>query len=284
MIERLKLNNGLAIPALGLNTWLVENARAESLVSQALKLGYRHIDTAQAYGNEVGVGKGLFISGLPREEIYVASKMTAEHQNYELAVASIDDSLRKLGLDYLDLMLVHCSQVGSGNASTHKVANHLEVWRALEDAHSAGKIKSIGLSCFLMDDLKTIEKHARIKPAVNQILTHIGNTPLELISYCQQKAIVLEAYSPIVYEQALQSPEIKEMANHYHVTPAQLCIQYVLQLGMVALPKTENPQHMISNQQLDFKISKKDMAILKALDFKVDGNNSQKRFFTANNK
>lgn len=276
MIERLKLNNGLAIPALGLGTWLVEDAKAESLVSQALKLGYRHIDTAQAYGNEVGVGKGLFISGLPREEIYVTSKITAEYKNYELALSSIDQSLRKLGLDYLDLMLIQSPKPLSGNSSTNKEvnANNLEVWRALEDAQSAGKIKSIGLSHFVIDDLKMIEKHARVKPAVNQILTQIGNTPLELISYCQREGIVLEAYSPIVYGQALQLPSITEMADHYHVTPAQLCIQYVLQLGMVVLPKTQNPQHMISNQQLDFKISKSDMAFLKSLDFKDHRDNS----------
>ncbi|MGT2844221.1 aldo/keto reductase [Streptococcus hongkongensis] len=268
MVATFKMNNGLNIPVLGLGTWMIPDEKAESVVSQALKLGYRHIDTAQAYGNEVGVGKGIFVSGIPREEIFVTSKVAAEHKNYQAAAASIDQSLKQLGLDYLDLMIIHSPQPWNEWRQSGKTYDkgNLEVWRALEDAQTAGKVKSIGVSNFLMTDLKNILKHGKIKPVVNQILTHIGNTPFDLIEFCQKETILLEAYSPIAHGKALQNATIIEMAEKYHVSSAQLCIKYVMQLGMVALPKTENPNHMLSNMEYNFTIDKKDMTILKAIN------------------
>ncbi|MGT2932835.1 aldo/keto reductase [Streptococcus catagoni] len=282
MIGVLKMASGYSIPKLGLGTWMIADEKAESIVSQALKLGYRHIDTAQAYKNEVGVGKGIFLSGIPREEIFVTSKVAAEHKNYEAAAQSIDQSLKKLGLDYLDLMIIHSPQPWSEWRATDKDfdAGNLEDWRALEDAQMAGKVKTIGLSNFLIEDIENISKNGRIKPAVNQILTHIGNTPFELIDYCRKEDILLEAYSPIAHGQAMGNELITEMANKYQVSNALLCIKYVLQLGMVALPKTENPEHMLSNMNTDFMISRDDMEILKAIDFKEYGDYSRFAVFS----
>lgn len=268
MVETVKMNNGLNIPVLGLGTWMINDENVESVVSQALKLGYRHIDSAQAYGNEAGVGKGIFVSGIPREEIFVTSKVAAEHKNYDDAAASIDESLKKLGLDYLDLMIIHSPQPWTEWRQTDKNYDkgNMEAWRALVDAQKAGKVKSIGVSNFLINDLKNILKHGTVKPVVNQILTHIGNTPFDLIEFCQKEDIILEAYSPIAHGQALQNPTIIEMAEKYQVSTAQLCIKYVMQLGMVALPKSTNPNHMLTNMKLDFTVDSKDMTILKAIN------------------
>ncbi|EFR44621.1 aldo/keto reductase [Streptococcus pseudoporcinus] len=276
MIETFKMSDGNRIPSLGVGTWLISDEKAEVLVSQALKLGYRHIDTAQAYGNEVGVGKGLFLSGLPREEIFLTSKVAAELKSYQAVTASIDASLNKLGLNDIDLMLIHSPQPWNKwrDKTNDYDQGNLEAWRALEDAQKAGKVKSIGLSNFLREDIENILKNGQVKPAVNQILTHVGNVPFDLIEYCQREGILLEAYSPIAHGQVLKDKTIQELAKKYAVSPASLCIKYVHQLGMVALPKTENPEHLLSNMMLDFNISRHDMALLNKLQFTDYGNYS----------
>lgn len=276
MIETFKMSDGNRIPSLGVGTWLISDEKAEVLVSQALKLGYRHIDTAQAYGNEVGVGKGLFLSGLPREEIFLTSKVAAELKSYQAVTASIDASLNKLGLNDIDLMLIHSPQPWNKwrDKTNDYDQGNLEAWRALEDAQKAGKVKSIGLSNFLREDIENILKNGQVKPAVNQILTHVGNVPFDLIEYCQREGILLETYSPIAHGQVLKDKTIQELAKKYAVSPASLCIKYVHQLGMVALPKTENPEHLLSNMMLDFNISRHDMALLNKLQFTDYGNYS----------
>lgn len=276
MIETFKMSDGNRIPSLGVGTWLISDEKAEVLVSQALKLGYRHIDTAQAYGNEVGVGKGLFLSGLPREEIFLTSKVAAELKSYQAVTASIDASLNKLGLNDIDLMIIHSPQPWNEwrDKTNDYDQGNLEAWRALEDAQKAGKIKSIGLSNFLREDIENILKNGQVKPAVNQILTHVGNVPFDLIEYCQREGILLEAYSPIAHGQVLKDKTIQELAKKYAVSPASLCIKYVHQLGMVALPKTENPEHLLSNMMLDFNISRHDMALLNKIQFTDYGNYS----------
>lgn len=269
MIETFKMSDGNRIPSVGVGTWLISDEKAEVLVSQALKLGYRHIDTAQAYGNEVGVGKGLFLSGLPREEIFVTSKVAAELKSYQTVAASIDDSLNKLGLNDIDLMLIHSPQPWKEWRDKEKNFDqgNLEAWRALEDAQKAGKVKSIGLSNFLRADIENILENSQVKPAVNQILSHIGNVPFDLMEYCESQEILLEAYSPIAHGQVLKDKTVQELAVKYAVSPASLCLKYVNQLGMVALPKTENPEHLLSNMKLDFNISRHDMALLNKIRF-----------------
>lgn len=261
--ENYTLSNGVKIPKIGLGTWLIPDGEAAQAVRDAVAMGYRHIDTAQAYGNERGVGEGVRTCGVPREEIFVTSKVAAEHKTYESAAKSIDESLAKLGMDYIDLMIIHCPQPWAEFRGERRYfTENKEVWRALEKAYKDGKVKAIGVSNFLVDDLENILDGCEVKPMVNQILTHITNTPLELINFCREHDVLCEAYSPIAHGEALKNRLILSVAEKYSVTPAQLCVRYALQLGMVVLPKTSNPEHMKNNADIEFEISAEDMDIL----------------------
>lgn len=263
--EKLTLNNGVEIPQLGLGTWFIEDAKAAEAVRAAVAVGYRHIDTAQAYGNERGVGEGICTCGVKREELFVVSKVAAEHKTYEDAKRSIDETLQKMGLDYLDMMIIHSPQpwMEVNQSENRYVEGNRAAWQALEEAYQAGKLKAIGVSNFLIGDLESLMETATIKPMVNQILCHISNTPSELIDYCQKNGIAVESYSPIAHGEILHQPQIQAMADKYGVTVAQLCIRYTLQLGTISLPKTANPAHMKANAELDFEISTEDMKVLK---------------------
>lgn len=261
--ENYTLSNGVKIPKIGLGTWLIPDGEAAQAVRDAVAMSYRHIDTAQAYGNERGVGEGVRTCGVPREEIFITSKVAAEHKTYESAAKSIDESLAKLGMDYIDLMIIHCPQPWAEFRGERRYfTENKEVWRALENAYKDGKVKAIGVSNFLVDDLENILDGCEVKPMVNQILTHITNTPLELINFCREHGILCEAYSPIAHGEALKNRLILSVAEKYSVTPAQLCVRYALQLGMVVLPKTSNPEHMKNNADIEFEISAEDMDIL----------------------
>lgn len=269
--ETYTLANGIKIPKLGLGTWFIEDGKASDVVKSAVKLGYRLIDTAQAYGNERGVGEGVRSCGIAREELFVASKVAAELKTYEEASKSIDETLEKMGLDYLDQMIIHSPQPWTEfRVEKRYFEENKEVWRALEDAQKAGKIRVIGVSNFLKDDLENLLSDCHVKPMVNQILLHISNTDLALVDYCKSQNILVEAYSPIAHGEALKNPAITEMAKKYHVTPAQLCIRYVIQLGTVALPKTANPDHMADNANVDFVISDADMETLMHMEHIAD--------------
>lgn len=266
------LSNSKKIPVLGLGTWFVDDDKADKAVVSAVKTGYRHIDTAQAYGNERGVGVGIKTCGVPREELFITSKVAAEAKTYDAAAKSIDETLNKMGQDYIDLMLIHSPQPWAEWQNDKRYfEENIQVWKALEEAYAAGKIKAIGVSNFLIDDLENLLAHCKIKPMVNQLLIHIGNTPTALIEYCKEQDIVVEAYSPIAHGEALKNKTIVAMAQKHGVSVPQLCIKYVLNLGTVALPKTSNPKHMQDNANLSFEISNEDMETLKALDFKDYG-------------
>lgn len=261
----LTLSNGVQIPQLGLGTWFIDDDKAADAVKQAASLGYRHFDTAQAYGNERGVGEGIRSCGIPREELFVVSKVAAEHKTYEEAKAGIDATLEKMGLDYLDMMIIHSPQpwVKVNQCDDRYVEGNRAAWRALEDAYKAGKLRAIGISNFQISDIESLVEGCEIKPMVNQILLHISNTPIELVEYCQSHDIVVEAYSPIAHGEILSQPEIAAMAEKYGVSVPQLCIRYTLQLGAISLPKTANPEHMKTNADVDFEISAADMETLR---------------------
>ncbi len=266
--KTLALSNGIVVPQLALGTWFIDDDKAAEAVREAVKIGYRHIDTAQAYANERGVGEGVRTAGIPREELFVTTKVAAEHKDYESAARSIDESLAAMGLDYLDMMIIHSPQPWAevNQSDDRHYEGNLEAWRALTDAYKAGKIRAIGVSNFQKEDIDNIWDNAEVKPMVNQVLCHISNTPLDLIDYCQSKGIVMEAYSPVAHGEALKNPKIAEMAAKYGVTIPQLCIRYDLQLGMITLPKTANPEHMKSNADVDFEISSEDMEALKHVE------------------
>ena len=261
----LTLNNGVKIPQLGLGTWFIDDADAAAAVKAAAELGYRHFDTAQAYGNERGVGEGVRTCGVPREELFVVSKVAAEHKTYEQAKAGIDETLKKMGLDYLDMMIIHSPQpwVKVNQCDDRYVEGNRAAWRALENAYKEGKLRAIGVSNFQIGDLNSLLEACTVKPMVNQILLHISNTPLELVEFCQKNDIAVEAYSPIAHGVILHQPEIQAMAEKYGVSVPQLCIRYTLQLGAVSLPKTANPAHMKTNADVNFEITAEDMEMLK---------------------
>lgn len=265
--QKIKLNNGVEIPVLGLGTWLIDNDTVCDVVANAIKLGYRHIDTAEAYGNEEGVGRGIKKSGIKREEIFLQTKLHAEAKTYEQAKAEIELSLKKLDVDYIDLMIIHSPEPwASFRDGNHYEEGNLAAWRALTEYYQKGKIRAIGVSNFEIVDLENIMNNSNIVPAVNQILTHIANTQFELIDYCKKHNIVVEAYSPIAHGEILKNQKVLEIANKYGVSVAQLCIRYTLQLGLVSLPKTSNVEHMKENADVNFEISNEDMKTLMELD------------------
>jgi diketogulonate reductase-like aldo/keto reductase len=263
--ERFTLSNGLEIPKLGLGTWLIPDGDAARVVRDAADVGYRHVDTAQAYANERGVGEGVRASGVNREQFFITTKLAAECKSFTEARDRIDASLQALGLDHIDLMLIHSPQPWAQfRQGEHFFEGNLEAWRALEEAYAAGKLRAIGVSNFERVDLDNILNHSTVAPMVNQILAHVGNTPFDLIEYSRAKGILVEAYSPVAHGAALKDVGLATLASSYGVSVPQLCIRYCLQLGMLPLPKTANAAHMRDNAAIDFEISDGDMASLSA--------------------
>lgn len=262
--ESYKLSNSVNIPKIGLGTWLIDNDEISDVVSNAISLGYRHIDTAQAYQNEEGVGIGIIKSGVDRKDLFITSKIAAELKDFDSAYKSIDETLEKLNLEYIDLLIIHSPEPWNDfRGSSHYFSGNIEAYRALEVAYKKGKIKAIGVSNFLQEDLENIINNCEIKPMVNQILAHVSNTPFSLIEYCKKNDILVEAYSPIGHGELLKNKTLIEMAKKYNVSVSSLCIKYILSLGLVALPKAKSLEHLKDNINLDFNISDKDMDLLK---------------------
>lgn len=264
--ENYTLSNGVEIPKLGLGTWFINNTNVVGAVVDAVAAGYRHIDTAQAYRNEKGVGEGFRASGAKRDEIFITSKVDAGAKSYKKAAKSIDGSLGAMGLDHIDMMIIHSPQPWTAfRGDKPYFEENIEVWRALEEALEAGKVRAIGVSNFEKADLDNILANSTVAPMVNQVLAHIGNTPFDLIDYTQDKGILVEAYSPVAHGALIGNAEVEAIAATYGVSVPQLSIRYTLELGLLPLPKTANPAHMASNAELDFTISAEDMAALRAV-------------------
>ena len=265
--ETYALANGVEIPKLGLGTWFIDDRDAVQAVRDAASIGYRHIDTAQAYGNEAGVGEGIRSCGVSREEMFVTTKLAAEVKSFDEAASAIDGSLATTGLDHVDLMIIHSPQPWDefGGENRYFEGNR-EAWRALEQAYHAQKVRAIGVSNFQPDDIDNIVAACDVAPMVNQILVHISKTPAPLIDYSQQHGMVVEAYSPMAHGELFKNQRVRDMAEKYGVSLAQLSIRYTLQLGLVSLPKTANPDHMRTNADVDFEISDDDMGVLQHVD------------------
>ncbi len=207
--ETYTLSNGVEIPKLGLGTWFISNENAAQAIKDAVKAGYRHIDTAQAYQNESGVGEGIRTAGVDREELFVTTKLAAEVKSYEAAVASIDQSLKTMGLDYIDLMIIHSPKPWAQFSGDDRFfEGNREAWRALEEAYEAGKLRAIGLSNFEQADIDNILESASIKPMINQILAHISNVPTALIQYIKDNNMLVEAYSPIGHGELMKNEDV----------------------------------------------------------------------------
>ena len=265
------LYNGLKIPAIGFGTWQIKNDIVKDACLTALKEGYRHIDTAKAYGNEKGVGESLKECGLTREDVFITSKIPAEIKDYEDAKRCIRESLELLDTKYIDLMLIHAPRPWEemANRNGHRYfKENIEVYRALEEAFEEGLLKSIGVSNFDIDDLNNIIKNNKIKPMVNQICIFAGCTPTDLIDYCKNNNILVEAYSPLATGRLFDKPLIIDMAKKYNVSIAKLAIRYCYQLDTLPLPKSITPSRIKENLDIfDFEISEEDMKILKNISF-----------------
>ena len=273
--ETFRMANGVEIPKLGLGTWDIPDGKAAQAVRDAVKVGYRHIDTAQGYGNERGVGEGVRSCGITREEIFVTTKLDGNIKDYKTAVSAIDGSLNTMELDYIDLIIIHSPQPWAHfREDEHWFDGNLEAWRALEEAYKAGKLRAIGVSNFEKEDLANIIQNGTVLPAVNQILAHIGNMPFELIDYTKKQGVLVEAYSPIAHGEILSNESIAKIAAKYGATVPQLCIRYCLQLGLLPLPKTANIEHMKSNAKVGFTIYDDDMAALGALSVRDYGSSA----------
>ncbi|MBO1073639.1 aldo/keto reductase [Roseomonas marmotae] len=264
--ETFTLANGVSIPKLGFGTWMIGDDDAARAVRDAIDIGYRHIDTAQAYANERRVGEGVRSSGVPRDQVFVTTKLAAESKSYADAQERIDGSLRALGLDHIDLMLIHSPQPWAEfREGKHYFEGNAEAWRALEGAYRAGKLRAIGVSNFERADIDNLLATCSVAPMVNQVLAHVGNTPFDLIDYSNSKGILVEAYSPVAHGAVLKDAGLRAMADRYGVSVPQLCIRYCLQLELLPLPQTVNPAHMRDNAAVDFAISDADMDTLRSV-------------------
>lgn len=265
LTETFTLNNGIKIPKVGFGTWQIpDGATAYNAVSNALKLGYRHIDTAYVYRNEKSVGKAINESGIAREDIYLTSKLPAEVKNASQVADYFNATLSNLDTDYLDLYLIHApwplNQVG-----TRFDQENLAVWKELEKLYKTGKIKSIGISNFDAHDVKNLLDNAEIVPAVNQIMYYAGFTQPENTKFAQDNGILVEAYSPLATGDLLNNPTMTSLAKQYNVSVPQLALRFVIQNGVLPLPKATSAAHIEANTELDFTISDADMTTLNAM-------------------
>lgn len=265
--KTITFSNGNKIPVIGLGTWQTPNDIASRVVKDAIDVGYVHIDTAAAYRNEEGVGEGIRQSGVDRRNLFITTKVPAEIKTYEGAKEVIQQSLKKLQLDYIDLVIIHCPAPWPLYAKGVKgyYQENVEVYRAMEEAVERGEIKSIGVSNFAIDDIQNILDHCKIKPVINQIPWFIGCRNEKLKEFCKENGILVESYSPLGTGRLLNNPAVIDMAKKYNVTVPQLCIKFALMDVDITLPKTTHKEYMIQNAQLNFEIAPDDFEALKRL-------------------
>ncbi len=261
------LNNGNKIPCVGYGTWRTPDGDlCVSSTLTALREGYRHIDTAAYYKNENSVGIAIKKSDIPREEIFVTSKLWNTEHSYEKAIAALDASLLKVGLDYLDLYLIHWPRPISIRDNWEEA--NADTWRAFEDMQKAGKIKNIGVSNFMPKHLDSLLASANVVPAVNQIEYHIGQTTPETVNYCSQKGILIEAWAPLNRGLALENEEIAKIAKAHGKSTAQIHLRFCLQNGILPLPKSVTPERIKENADIfTFSLSDGEMKTLASLPY-----------------
>lgn len=263
--EMYTLANGTEIPKVGFGTWQIPSGDvAYMAVSAALKCGFRHVDTALAYGNEASVGQAIRDSGIPREEIFVTTKLPAEKKSYDAAMQAFEESYKNLNVDYIDLYLIHAPWPWQEKGADYDEENQ-EVWRAMEEIYASGKVRAIGVSNFNVHDLENVLETATIRPMVNQIRYYVGYTEDEITLFCQQNNILVEAYSPLATGRLLDNDALRNIADKYQVSVPQLALRFVLQNGVLPLPKAIDEGHIFANMKLDFVISEEDMQTLKAM-------------------
>jgi len=255
--SKVKLNNGQSMPIFGLGTWDMNGKTAYNATIWALNLGYRLIDTAMIYGNEREIGKALIDSSVPREEIFITSKVWNTDQGYEPTLKAFNQSLRRLKLKYLDLYLIHWPATSLRNES----------WKALEKIYDEGLVKSIGVSNFTIRHIKDLLTTASIKPVVNQFELSPFLYQKKLVDYCQGSDIIVEAYSPLTRGRRLNSEILTKLSSKYNKSTAQILLRWALQHNVIVIPKSSSKEHLIENKEIfDFYIREPDMNILDNLN------------------
>lgn len=261
--DNVKLNNGNYIPSIGFGTSLITDDDCIRIIEKAIEVGYRHIDTAAAYENEIEIGQAIKSSNINREELFITSKVWKDSMGYENTLKSFSNTLKNLGLEYVDLFLIHWPKNNDAKLN-------IETWKALEKIYKEGKAKNIGVSNFLKHHLEIILNNCEIVPSVNQIEFHPGLIRKETINFCKEKNIILEAWAPLGKGKMLNNETLISIAKKYDKSVAQLCLKWCLQNEVIPLPKSEKEERMKQNLKLfDFEIDKEDMDIINNMEFFV---------------
>lgn len=253
-----KLDNGVEMPYLGLGGFEIgEESKTINIIKYALEVGYRHIDTASFYNNEGSVGEAIRQSNVDRKDIFVTSKVWNSEQGYDKTLKSFDDSLNRLGFEYLDLYLVHWAVVGK----------YIDTWKALEHLYKEGRVKAIGVSNFLIHHIEDILQSGDIVPMVNQVEFHPRLMRKDLMQFCKKHNIQYEAWAPLMQGKILTNDTVTKLAEKYSKTPAQIIIRWDIQNGVVTIPKSSKKERVLSNSQIfDFELSPDDMKLINDLD------------------
>lgn len=258
MYDCYELNNGVRIPCIGFGTYKATDGNGEETIKTALEAGYRYFDTAAFYKNEEEIGRAVRNSGIKREELFLSSKVWKSEMGAERTKVSFEESLRRLGTDYLDMYLIHWPRPDLDTREWRKLL--AETWRAMEELYREGKVRAIGVSNFLPHHLEALSEASDILPAADQIEFHPGYTQELTVDYCKEKGILVQAWSPLGRMRVLKHPLLLELSEKYQVSPAQLCIRYALERGVLPLPKASSYERMKQNQEVfGFKISEEDM-------------------------
>lgn len=259
------LSNGVNIPCVGFGTWQTPNGEtAINSVLEAMKCGYRHIDTAACYGNEESVGKAIKLSRINREELFVTSKLWNTDQGYESTLKAFDKTIKDLGLDYLDLYLIHWPVVKEHKEDWKEAI--CETWKAFEKLYSEGKIRAIGVSNFKPHHLKVIFENCNIKPMVNQIELHPSHNQDETVKFCRNNNILVEAWGPLSTGRIFKVKEMQDIANKYNKSIAQITLRWHIQNEILPLPKSVTPSRIKENSMIfDFELLKEDMELIQNL-------------------
>jgi 2,5-diketo-D-gluconate reductase A len=264
-VKNLTFNDGLTIPQLGFGVWQVEDDGAEAAVLEALKVGYRHIDTAKIYGNESGVGRAIAASGLPREELFITTKLWNADQGYDSTIAAFEASLERLGLEYVDLYLIHWLQPKQGK--------YLDTWKAFIELQKRGLVKSIGVSNFTEEALREITEATGVKPVINQVETHPYFNQKALRDAEAAQDILHESWSPLGQgKELLSDPVLTEVAERHGATVAQVVIAWHLALGAVVIPKSVTPSRIKENfESTSVQLTDADVEAINGLDKGPEG-------------
>lgn len=262
-----KLNNGIKIPSIGFGTWkFPDNEETSQIIVNAIESGYGYIDTAKSYGNEKAIGKGIQNANVRREDIVIGGKMWNDDRGYDNIIKACRKTIETLNCDYLDIYLVHWPASKAVHENWKEIND--ETWKAMEYLYNSGIVKAIGVCNFKVNQLEELMKNAKVKPMINQIECHPGFTQQEIIEFCKQEDILVEAWSPLGSGKLLKKDQLKEIAKKYDKDVAQICIKWCLQNGVLPLPKTSNIERMKSNLDVfDFEINQDDMNYLNNLPY-----------------